>query len=354
MSWECLEYPKNTALVLGYMSWKNGGHLKHQPDVHRELNVWNVWSKYNTCLGNVWKVWKRQGWCSGKCSGKMQNFQSICGMSTSKLGAECLDAMHVSGMCRISKKYNCCVHINTSAKSVNSGASISAQCAQTYWLPSIWNNYTTCMYKCNMCCRNMWEVKSLKVHIPQLCICPRWIWNLWTIKGDICKICQGMVSHNRNPFFVENSEVESAQEVFILNIPGTFITFYIHVGCCMKSISHFLATLIWTPVLFGIFISDISNIQQLIYVCTCSGSSEFLWDICPSTRVVFFSDIPDTLRTWITICKFISDISDIQQLIYFCTCCGRSAFFQDIWGLFSFGYSGHSQDMYYSWQIYFG
>ena len=61
-----------------------------------------------------------------------------------------------------------------------------------------------------------------------------------------------------------------------------------------------------TCIAFGIFISDISDIQQLIYLCTCSGSSAFFQDTCPSTRAVFS------------------------------------------------GYSGHSQDMYYIWHIYFG
>ena len=82
---------------------------------------------------------------------------------------------------------------------------------------------------------------------------------------------------------------------------------------------------------FGIFISGISDIQQLIYVCTCSGSSAFLQEIYTSAMAVFFSDIPDTLRTCITFNIFISDISDIQHLISVCTCSGSSAFFEDIY-----------------------
>ena len=39
---------------------------------------------------------------------------------------------------------------------------------------------------------------------------------------------------------------------------------------------------------FGIFILDISDIQKLIYVCTCSGSSTSFQEIYPSTRAVFF------------------------------------------------------------------
>ena len=86
-----------------------------------------------------------------------------------------------------------------------------------------------------------------------------------------------------------------------------------------------------TCITFDIFISDTSDTQHLIYLCTCSGSSEFFQVIYPSTRDVFFSDIPDTLRTCITFGIFISDISDIQQLIYVCTCSGSSAFLQEIY-----------------------
>ena len=68
---------------------------------------------------------------------------------------------------------------------------------------------------------------------------------------------------------------------------------------------------------FDIIVSDISDIQQLIYLCTCSGSSAFFQVICLGTRAAFFSDIPDTPRTCITFDIFISDISDIQQFIYF-------------------------------------
>ena len=53
--------------------------------------------------------------------------------------------------------------------------------------------------------------------------------------------------------------------------------------------------------------------------------------ICLGTRAAFFSDIPDTPRTCITFDIFISDISDIQQFIYLCTCSESSAFFQDIY-----------------------
>ena len=86
-----------------------------------------------------------------------------------------------------------------------------------------------------------------------------------------------------------------------------------------------------TCITVGIFISDISDIQQLIYLCTCSRSSIFFQDICPSTRVILFLDIPDTPRTCITAGIFISYISDIQHLIYLCTCSRSSAFFQDIY-----------------------
>ena len=100
-----------------------------------------------------------------------------------------------------------------------------------------------------------------------------------------------------------------------------------HQGCCFFGYSGHSKTCITV----GIFISDISDIQQLIYLCTCSGSSVFFQDICLSTRVVFFPDIPNTPRTCITVGIFISDISDIQHLIYLCTCSRSSAFSQDIY-----------------------
>ena len=163
-----------------------------------------------------------------------------------------------------------------------SGASISAWCAKEYWWLSIWNTYATCMYKCNTCCRNMWEVECLNFHIPWPCICPGWIWNFWTIKGDICKTCKGMVSQKRNPSSLENSRVGKCTgdimghdsqlsadiviwlieilKLFLMQtmkvisvvfdwhddvdrdssvcISGKFITFYICVGCCTECISQ--------------------------------------------------------------------------------------------------------------------
>ena len=150
-----------------------------------------------------------------------------------------------------------------------------------------------------------------------------------------------------------------------------------HQGCFLSDIPDTPRTCITV----GIFISDISDIQQLIYLCTfswCSGSSAFFQGICASTRDVFlpifrtlpgqiyfgylghsaahwlvhilrvlrkfriffktftwalglfFSDILDTPRTCIAFDMFISDISDIQQLFYLCTFSGRSAFLQEM------------------------
>ena len=45
----------------------------------------------------------------------------------------------------------------------------------------------------------------------------------------------------------------------------------------------------------------------------------------------FFSDIPDTLRTCITVDIFILNTSDTQHLIYLCRCSGSSAFFHIIY-----------------------
>ena len=80
----------------------------------------------------------------------------------------------------------------------------------------------------------------------------------------------------------------------------------------------------------------------------------------PEHQGCFFSDIPDTPRTCITCGIFILDILDIQQLIYFCTfswCSRSSTFFSGHFpkhqGCFFFGYSRHSQDMCYIWHVYF-
>ena len=57
------------------------------------------------------------------------------------------------------------------------------------------------------------------------------------------------------------------------------------------------------------------------YLCTffwCSGSSAFFFGTFTQAPVLFFSDIPDTPRTCITFGIIISDISDINHLIYLC------------------------------------
>ena len=162
---------------------------------------------------------------------------------------------------------------------------------------------------------------------------------------------------------------------------------------------NFFRTFAWAPALFfldilensrtcitfDIFISDLSDIQHLIYLCTfcwCSRSSAFFRTFTQAPGL-FCSDIPDTPRKCITFDIFISDISDIQQLIYLCNMyyiwyiyfryfgCAAPHLFLHIllmlWKFcifsghlpehqgcfFFFGYSRHSQDMYYIWHIYF-
>ena len=78
---------------------------------------------------------------------------------------------------------------------------------------------------------------------------------------------------------------------------------------------------------------------------------------------LFLLDILDTPKTCVHLAYFISDISDIQCLIYLCTFCWfprSTAFFQDNYlstRAVSFRYSRHSWDMYYiftcGWHIYF-
>ena len=89
----------------------------------------------------------------------------------------------------------------------------------------------------------------------------------------------------------------------------------------------------WTCITFGIFISDISDIQHLIYLCMLQKFRIFLGHL-PEHQSCFFSDILDTPRTSVTFKIFMSGISDIQYLISLCTfcwCSGSSAFFQDIY-----------------------
>ena len=114
-----------------------------------------------------------------------------------------------------------------------------------------------------------------------------------------------------------------------------------------------------TCVTFDMFISDISDIQQLIYLCTFSGRSAFLQEMCPSTRVLFFR-IFRTLRRPVLHLTYLFHIFRIFSTSLICACSGSSAFFQDIYlstrAVF-FGYSGHSKDMDRIWYInfeYFG
>ena len=114
-----------------------------------------------------------------------------------------------------------------------------------------------------------------------------------------------------------------------------------------------------TCITSDMFISDISDIPQLIYLCTfswCSGSSASFSGHLPEHWGCFFLDIPDTPRTCITFDIFISDISDIKHLIYLCMLQKFHIFLGHLpehQGCFFFGYSGHSQDMCYIWHVYF-
>ena len=110
-----------------------------------------------------------------------------------------------------------------------------------------------------------------------------------------------------------------------------------------------------TCITFDIFILDISDIKHLIYSCMLQKFRIFLGHL-PEHQGCFFSDIPDTPRTCITFDIFISDILDIKHLIYLCMLQKFRIFLEHLpkhQGCFSFGYSGHSQDMCYIWHVYF-
>ena len=98
-----------------------------------------------------------------------------------------------------------------------------------------------------------------------------------------------------------------------------------HWGCFFPDILNTPRTCIT----FDIFISDISDIKHLIYLCMLQKFRIFLEHL-PEHQGCFFSDIPDTPRICVTFDMFISHIPDIQQLIYLCTfswCSGSSTFF---------------------------
>ena len=75
-----------------------------------------------------------------------------------------------------------------------------------------------------------------------------------------------------------------------------------------------------TCITLGIFISDIWDIQHLIYLCMLRKFCIFLGHL-PEHQSCFFSDILDTPRTSVTFKIFMSGISDIQYLISLCTFC---------------------------------
>ena len=107
----------------------------------------------------------------------------------------------------------------------------------------------------------------------------------------------------------------------------------------------------------GIFISDISDIQQLIYLCTCSESSVFFQDICLSTRVVFFFRIFRTLPGHVLQLAYLFQIFRTFSIWFICAHAPEVLHFLRTFtwapGLIIFGYSAHSQEMYYIWHIHF-
>ena len=137
-------------------------------------------------------------------------------------------------------------------------------------------------------------------------------------------------------------------------VPHVFRTLPEHQGCFLLDIPDTLRTCIT----FGIFISDISDIQHLIYLCTfswCSGSSAFLFGHLPEHRG-YFLRILRTLPGHVLHLAYLFRIFRTLSTSFICVCSGSSAYFRTFTrapGLFFSGYSGHSQDMYYIWYIYF-
>ena len=134
MSWECPEYPKETALVLRSMSWKQcgtSGTSGECAQLNGMLIVRSIWNKYTTCNrcpGSVWNIWKTQPWCSGKCPGKMRNIWSIIETWTNKSGSwrsemSEINVIHVLEMFGMSAKSNPDAQVNVLGKCTTSRAS---------------------------------------------------------------------------------------------------------------------------------------------------------------------------------------------------------------------------------------
>ena len=136
--------------------------------------------------------------------------------------------------------------------------------------------------------------------------------------------------------------------------------FCIFSGHLSKHQDCFPSGILDTPrkcITFGIIISDISDIQQLIYLCICSGSSAFFQVICLGTRAVFFRifwtlpghglQFANLFRTFRTCSSWFISAHAPEVPHFFRT-------FAQAPGLFSFRYSGHSQEVYYIWHNYFG
>ena len=76
------------------------------------------------------------------------------------------------------------------------------------------------MYTCNTYCRNMWEVESLK----------------FMFHSHVYALGEYEISKSSRVIFAKHARVWYV--VFMLSIPGIFITLYIHLGCCTRSISQ--------------------------------------------------------------------------------------------------------------------
>ena len=104
-----------------------------------------------------------------------------------------------------------------------------------------------------------------------------------------------------------------------------FLDIYLSTGAILFGYSRHSQDMYYTwHIYFGYL-----DIKHFIYLCMLRKFRIFLGHL-PEHPDCFFPDIPDTPRTCITFGIFILNISDIQQLIYLCTfswCSGSSACF---------------------------
>ena len=265
--------------------------------INQMLNVRNIWNKYakcNTCPGSVRNIRKKDN--PGAQANVLKKY------ATSGACAQINELLNVRN---IWNKYANC---NTRLGSVRNIRKKNIPGARANVLKKCGTSGACAKINELLNVRNI-RNKYAIVFFPDIPDTPRTCITVGIFTSNILDIQQLIylcTCYGSSAFFQDICP--STRVVFLSDIPDTPKT-------CIA---------------VGIFILDILDIQQLIYLCTCSGSCVFFQDICPSTRVVFFPDIPDTPRTCITVGIFISVISDIQQVIYFCTRSGSSAFFQDI------------------------